>query len=341
MHLEARGGIVPPPAGVARAGRIPPVPGVHEAAADRPRSAVQILVGAPHREVGAPVVQPERHVARRVRQIEAHHRARPPPRTCQALEIEQLAGVILHAGQQDERDLGTPLHDQRLEVFGPERRLAAPGGDGEQRFRRVEAPAPEVGRHRVAVGRKGAVLDQDLPARAVGPEERDQHQVEIHGERVHRHHLPGRGADQARERLAEPLVIRVPGSPAREVRLHAQPGPVFQLGGDQRAGGPGHGTERIPAEIHQRQPVGAGRQLEFPAAPGQRITGVLLQGPLFPRGIGGGRRSFEGSAHPNSDALRSRNSSAVPCRSRPRTQSSRSVIELMRRPGRASPSGKG
>ena len=44
---------------------------VHEAAADRAGAGIQVLVAAPDGEVGAGVVQRERHVADRVREVEA------------------------------------------------------------------------------------------------------------------------------------------------------------------------------------------------------------------------------------------------------------------------------
>ena len=51
------------------------MPLVHEAAADGAGAGVEILVAAPHGEVGVPVVQVQRRVADGVREVEAHRGA--------------------------------------------------------------------------------------------------------------------------------------------------------------------------------------------------------------------------------------------------------------------------
>ena len=50
-------------------------PGVHEEAADAARPGVEVLVRAPDGEVDVPVVQRERDVADRVREVPAAHAA--------------------------------------------------------------------------------------------------------------------------------------------------------------------------------------------------------------------------------------------------------------------------
>ncbi len=47
------------------------MPLVHEAAADGAGAGIEIFVAAPHGEVGIPVVQVQRHIADRVREIDA------------------------------------------------------------------------------------------------------------------------------------------------------------------------------------------------------------------------------------------------------------------------------
>ena len=75
QHLEAGVRIVSPPAREPR-GRIVEVPLVHEAAGDRAGAGIQVLVGAPHREIHVPVVQRQWQVADGMRQVEAAGGAR-------------------------------------------------------------------------------------------------------------------------------------------------------------------------------------------------------------------------------------------------------------------------
>ncbi len=104
------------------------VPLVHEAAADRPGTAVQILVAAPHGEVGR-----RRRAARAAYcrwsapgRIRRSHPAMRGARD--ARQIERLAGAELHAGPQHQRDLlAVPRQaclDRRLVAPGPRRRAA-------------------------------------------------------------------------------------------------------------------------------------------------------------------------------------------------------------------------
>ena len=74
-HQEARRLVVAPPAGEPRQLAAVRVTRVHEAAADGAGPGVQVLVVAPHGEVGAAVVQGDRDVADRVREVEADEAA--------------------------------------------------------------------------------------------------------------------------------------------------------------------------------------------------------------------------------------------------------------------------
>ena len=85
LHEEARRFLVPPPArqartregaGMAHARLGVDVALVYEAAADRSGTRVQVLVAAPHGEIRIGVVQRERQVADRVRQVDAGDAAR-------------------------------------------------------------------------------------------------------------------------------------------------------------------------------------------------------------------------------------------------------------------------
>ena len=96
--------VVAPPAREARHVGRRAVALVHEAAADRARSRVEVLVAAPDGEIGAPVVQRERHVADRVRKIEADARSRALRRVAIARGRARSPVQVLHARQQHERD---------------------------------------------------------------------------------------------------------------------------------------------------------------------------------------------------------------------------------------------
>ena len=124
LHEKARGFLVAPPARQARARdrasvrgarQRPDVALVHETAADGPRSGVQVLVAAPHGEVRVRLVQGERQVADRVRQVEAGHAPVPVGGTRDARQIERLPGAELHRRPQHQGDLRAVLLEARLD----------------------------------------------------------------------------------------------------------------------------------------------------------------------------------------------------------------------------------
>jgi hypothetical protein len=45
---------------------------MHETSSDTAGTAIEVLIGAPHREIYAPLMQLERQVANRVRKIDSH-----------------------------------------------------------------------------------------------------------------------------------------------------------------------------------------------------------------------------------------------------------------------------
>ena len=108
QHLEARLRLVAPPAGQARR-RVREMPLVHEAAADRAGPGVQILVRAPHGEIDIPVVQRQRQVADGMRHVEPGKRAGVVRGARDARAVECLAGAVLHAGPQHQRELAAEL----------------------------------------------------------------------------------------------------------------------------------------------------------------------------------------------------------------------------------------
>ena len=94
---------MPPPAGETRALGAR-VAFVHETAADRARPGIHVFVVAPHCEVGAAVVQLQRQIADRMRQIEADDGTGGMAETRDFFQIERLSGAVLHAGPYDQRE---------------------------------------------------------------------------------------------------------------------------------------------------------------------------------------------------------------------------------------------
>ena len=112
--------------------------------------------------------------------------------------IERLAGAVLHAGPQHQRELAADLADLRLDVFDAQAFLARARRDFDQRLVGIELVPGELPQDRVPIRGERAGLDQHLVAHADGPIERRHHQVQIHGQRIHDHDFAreraGRGA---------------------------------------------------------------------------------------------------------------------------------------------------
>src|SRR5258708_21114182 len=88
---------------------------VDEAAADRTRSAVQVLVTAPYGEVRLGLVQRQGRIADRMRQVEAGNAAVPVRGADDARQVERLAGAKLHSRPQHQRDLLAVLREAGLD----------------------------------------------------------------------------------------------------------------------------------------------------------------------------------------------------------------------------------
>src|SRR5690606_37081671 len=95
-HVEARFLRVAPPAEKLLRGIAVKMPRMHECTANCARSAVQVLVAAPGREIRAPVVQGEGHVSHRVREVESYAAAFCACTSRKVLHVEELAVVVLH-----------------------------------------------------------------------------------------------------------------------------------------------------------------------------------------------------------------------------------------------------
>lgn len=101
---------------------------MHEHPRNRPRPGVHVLVRTPRREVDVPIMQPKRHVARRVCEIPTDEQALSMRVRGDGRDVEELARVVLYAGEEDERDLVGVLVDQG-EDFGGGDGMVVVGGD--------------------------------------------------------------------------------------------------------------------------------------------------------------------------------------------------------------------
>ena len=133
-----------------------------------PGPAVQVLVAAPGGEIRAAVVQRERQVADRSARGRSPRCAPARVRGARdAREVEGLAGAVLHAG---------PQHQRQRVALGGDARPRCPRGAAAPRRRAARASISAVGgvvavpaqlrADHVAVGRERAGLDQDAMARA-------------------------------------------------------------------------------------------------------------------------------------------------------------------------------
>ena len=91
-----------------------------------------------------------------------------------------------------------------------DRAVGLVGLELDQGGRRVEAVEADLRLDRVAVGRERAGLDQDRGALGGRPVEADHHQMQVGGQRIHRHDFGRLRADEARQRFAHELVVRHP-----------------------------------------------------------------------------------------------------------------------------------
>ena len=136
----------------------------------------------------------------------------------------------------------------------------------EQRVARVEPVEAQLRLHGVAIGGERVALDQDLEAALGRAEEAHEHQMQVHGERVHRDDFVRLRADELRERSAEAFVIVEPtglrtrecAARARRVRrvcevaLDAELRPALELGGDAARYLARHEPERVAAKVRER-----------------------------------------------------------------------------------------
>jgi hypothetical protein len=99
--------------------------------------------------------------------------------------------------------------------------------------------------------RERAAFDDDAAPRTVGPEETHHHQVQVHGQRVHRDDFVRLRPDEAGERFAHELVVRHPRAPRAEMAVDREVAPVFEFLGHDRRSALRLQAERIAAEVRE------------------------------------------------------------------------------------------
>ncbi len=279
VHPKAQLRIVAPPTAETRQRLVARVLFVDEATGDRSRSAVQVLVGAPDGEIDVPVVELQRDVPRGVSEVQAGHDPVLARRRNQPRDVVAAAGVVVHAAQQEHRDLGPALAEQDLDVLVVDRCGAVARAWNQDPLLRVEAVPSELRLHGVRVRGKSRRLHDDLETPGLRAVERDHHQVQVDGQAVHRHDFVRRRPDDPGQRVADQLVVGEPGRVLLEVGVDAHRAPSVQLLLDDVDRVTRHEPERVPAEVDRLVTRRGGWDAEPLAVPVQRIERVLLPGP--------------------------------------------------------------
>jgi len=86
---------------------------VYESASDCTGTRVHVLVSTPACKIDIPVVKLQLYVSCCVRQIPADGNSAGVGMCCDSRDVQQLAAVVLDAGQKNQRELVSMLVDQR------------------------------------------------------------------------------------------------------------------------------------------------------------------------------------------------------------------------------------
>ncbi len=207
--------LMAPPASESGQGGVAMVALVHEGAGNRARAAVEVFVMAPHRKVRRHVMQAQRQVAHRMRQVEPMRA--PCRRAARVIASRSKAWpVVLHAGPQHQRQARAVLGDGAFDRGQRNRAVGFVRLHFHQTLGRVETMEADLSFHRVAVG-QCAGFHQDHRALRGRPVEADHHQMQVHAQRVHRHHFAGQRTDHAGQLRAHQAVVGQPLGRAGEV----------------------------------------------------------------------------------------------------------------------------
>ena len=228
----------------------------------------------PDGEVGARVVQCDRQVADRMREVPADRATRAPSRLRDRADVERLPGEVLHARQQDRRDARPVAFQPFDDVLGAQQVLAFARRNLQQVPCRVEPVKSHVRSGRVAIRRERLLFDQQRRARAGRPVEAREQQVQVDRQGVHRHHFVRLRADEPGDGRRHALVVARPRTPPAEMSLDAARAPVAQDFLDVVAGEQRLCAERVATQVNQLAAVVVVRQHEAVAPGLQFVAGV-------------------------------------------------------------------
>ena len=288
VHREASVGVGAPPALQAGKRAVAHVPFVHEQRRDRPGSGVQVLVGAPRREVDVPVVQGKRDVAGRMGEVPAHRGTDSVAGRGDGGHVHHLSGQVVHPAEHHRGDRVRVVVEHRDDVFGAQGVLAGPRGQAQDGGVGVVAAEGHVRAHGVGVRGERAVLDDDAVADVRGSVERRQQQVQVDGEGVGGEHLARMRADESGHAVAGERVIVQPRLGSLGVAAHRQCRPVVEFGEHGVAGGARLQPQGVASHVGRQREVAAGsRGDEKRVAPVGRVRGAVQQEGVVLGGVDG------------------------------------------------------
>ncbi len=155
------------------------------------------------------------------------------------------------------------------------------GVEADDRVVRIEAVIGGLAADGVAVGGNVESSTTILRPGAARSVERHHQQVEVDGQRVHRHDLDRQCPDEPGGRLGEQFVVGEPRPVGLEVAFDAEALPGGELGEQLTGGRPRLQTERVAGEVGDlgERATDGRRDVEQVTEPG--IVGVALQGVLL------------------------------------------------------------
>src|ERR1700690_2662158 len=126
-HPEAGGFVLSPPSSEARESEIARVAFVNETATDAAGTAVDVFVGTPDCEIAIRVVHGEGDVTGRVSEVPSDDAAFGAGGGGDARDFEKLAGVVVDASEQDERDFFAFAIEKGFDVVGADEGFSGSG----------------------------------------------------------------------------------------------------------------------------------------------------------------------------------------------------------------------
>src|ERR1700728_5095080 len=159
---EARCLIVSPPS--RQAGQVPRarMSFVDKTFSNASRTSVQIFVVAPDREIGPPVVQPQRYISDVMGQIESDDASLSLPGSGDFFHVERLSGDVVHSPNEDQRNRVAFLFDQRLDILIAQAGFALPGHEFEQRRGWIKTMEADLRLDRILIRGKSSAFDENL-----------------------------------------------------------------------------------------------------------------------------------------------------------------------------------